>query len=149
MVITLNCRNRILVLYYVYQLILSSTCMNTSSFVFFFLMFELFHNYFYLIRGEGKKSLNILNLYFQMSLNVDWFKWFMKKNSESCPHIAILKEQVAKFTVNWTKIRISKQVRTFKMGVPSWDKWIDIGNESHFSYCKPAGPFPEILYKAI
>ena len=35
------------------------------------------------------------------------------------------------------------------MWVLSWDKWIDIGDESHFSYCRPAGPFPEILYKAI
>lgn len=73
----------------------------------------------------------------------------MKKFSESMAHVAILKGQAAKFTVNWTKMGISKHLRTYKMGVLSWDKWIDIGNESHFSCCKPAGPFPEILYQAI
>lgn len=35
------------------------------------------------------------------------------------------------------------------MGELSWDNGIDTGDESHLSYYKPAGPFPEILYKAI
>lgn len=65
------------------------------------------------------------------------------------PLTAIGKEQAAKFTVNWTKMRISNHLRTREMALLSGEKQINIGDESHFSYCKPAGPFPEVLCKAI